>query len=889
MVDFKDIRIYSQFRPNHPANFTLANIGEKVRVEIDVVCTINALSENGGNAMTANYTQSVIGGQWLYDPRGQFKGFEIGDTIEHKNYIANTSAAPFVDLHVLDKASDYLIQLDGDVTGGAGVDIPLGTSIFSVKAPHTAIEYRYNFIENNEATNYDSKVDGTNQRMIAPAIDATALITSGPLIIGQKYIISDFNAGDNFTNVGGTNVPGNVFIATGTTPTVYSNGSTLNLCSDLIFYGPKTYQIGSAFIYGTGIDTVGLYGFKFTIVHHTVLTPFFLSAKWNDLLAKIAPNYFFNSNCLKSVFEITSYLDYSDPNRIQVATSDQLDGNSGWLNENFNSGITNYYIDSIIYKNPATTVIPGISFSTVETTLEITIKNTVNAPFSNNNTKFTLNFCKAPLNDTEYLNNTKTLQKNFLFDTALNVVGSASVNGDNFGTAYQVLKNVSATFISTSEVLITAKIAMDASIVTDLQTFDEARYILFVATQNHLHDANAPTLIDAATLLVDAQDFYEDLTDPGMITFVSNYLRHFETNPQTEGTNILEVFLEDDPVAFTRITVDHTGRTLNNIELSHIDVKIKAINFVTLEEVDLDAWSLPLLNFPEIAGDTFMNVTYPRPLHVPAGEIRKNIRLFREYSLDSGLLHRYVLQFPFLINWAYFLALPTASYDFFDPTEPNNGLNNDWARISTFINWGVKYTVRVKAKKDGVPLVFNFEDDLKINEYNNLFNDFKYVGIKSYDPDSLTELYDPTIPQKYILGYKNTLFVATFSNLANYPIDLSNVHFFAHIEIFEGSAAGPNGTRRISSVWQYDNDTWFISVDGSKQIVKNLITISNTDDGIEARFKVDCTKIPLNNPNVFFKIEVRLFDALSPFALARVTEIGDDRLIEDSNIRDVEA
>jgi hypothetical protein len=53
-------------------------------------------------------------------------------------------------------------------------------------------------------------------------------ITSGSLVVGNRYTIRTYVAGDNFVNVGGTNVTGNTFIATGTNPTVYSNASTLD-------------------------------------------------------------------------------------------------------------------------------------------------------------------------------------------------------------------------------------------------------------------------------------------------------------------------------------------------------------------------------------------------------------------------------------------------------------------------------------------------------------------------------------------------------------------------------------------------------------------------------------------------------------------------------------
>ncbi len=52
--------------------------------------------------------------------------------------------------------------------------------------------------------------------------------TSGLLVIGKQYSIDDFQVGDDFVNVGGANVVGTIFIATGTTPTVWSNSSTLS-------------------------------------------------------------------------------------------------------------------------------------------------------------------------------------------------------------------------------------------------------------------------------------------------------------------------------------------------------------------------------------------------------------------------------------------------------------------------------------------------------------------------------------------------------------------------------------------------------------------------------------------------------------------------------------
>ncbi len=55
-----------------------------------------------------------------------------------------------------------------------------------------------------------------------------SFITAGPLVIGTEYVIAEYKAGDDFTNVGATsNATGTVFTATGTAPTVYTKGSKL--------------------------------------------------------------------------------------------------------------------------------------------------------------------------------------------------------------------------------------------------------------------------------------------------------------------------------------------------------------------------------------------------------------------------------------------------------------------------------------------------------------------------------------------------------------------------------------------------------------------------------------------------------------------------------------
>ncbi len=57
--------------------------------------------------------------------------------------------------------------------------------------------------------------------------DLTNTQTSGTLLVGTTYTIILYITGDDFSNVGGTNRTGTVFVATGTTPTVWDNQSQL--------------------------------------------------------------------------------------------------------------------------------------------------------------------------------------------------------------------------------------------------------------------------------------------------------------------------------------------------------------------------------------------------------------------------------------------------------------------------------------------------------------------------------------------------------------------------------------------------------------------------------------------------------------------------------------
>jgi hypothetical protein len=108
----------------------------------------------------------------------------------------------------------------------------------------SAHSYIEGFSSTNAATDYPSigdkleiEIVATNGFVLSKTVSSVKTYlypstattqTSGTLVSGGYYEITSFVAGDDFTNVGaGSNATGVQFEATGTTPTTYTNGSTL--------------------------------------------------------------------------------------------------------------------------------------------------------------------------------------------------------------------------------------------------------------------------------------------------------------------------------------------------------------------------------------------------------------------------------------------------------------------------------------------------------------------------------------------------------------------------------------------------------------------------------------------------------------------------------------
>jgi hypothetical protein len=786
-IIIKDIKYENELKTGD-VDWLLANVGDKIICTITFEVSDYAVASSK-NPFIYNNRDGYVGLGWLTSKKPDFANFKIGDTVDVRNYVANTSYGTFT---IINKQGNNAIQLNSDIpslTPAYNNSAPDG--LVTLQTPITAVRYKYNYVENSDTPIFTSKVDGTVQELIIKEVD-----------------------GSNTTYF------------------------------PMEFLGNKPYQIGSARIKGNGISSSPYYKTEFILEHTMFITPFMLKDQWTDIKNNTPPSYFLNNKCLRHIFEIQGGREYTDPNYLQETFETGIIGNTGWFNENFNTGLTNYTVDSVTYKRPDTTVIDAIELVATETTVEVVIKNTVDTPFSNTNTKFVLNICKAPADENEYTNNTNTLAENFLFDRKLCTLGGASVNGDNYGTDYQILKGITSTFISSSEIKITFNVAMDANVLANLNASEEARYMLWVAIQDHtLAVADA----DKVALLVDATDFFVDTTDPTMIDITNKYLRHIESDPATEAVNNITAFPQDEVVGYSLFYIDRNGRLTDDISFSKITLKIKAKNSITLDEFDLDTYEADLSTLTKVNTNPYVDLIVNRNFHIPTTEIRKAIRIKRRTDLDAGNKIYYETYFPFLMRWEYWEKIASANDDFFDINEPNNGLNEDWYRYSQGTNWDLYYEIIIKAKKNGGSLTFTKETIINTTDYdtNALW---ETESIRAYDTNNI-QLYDGVNLKNYLLGYAKTRIEAKMTKTSG-TVNLADIVMVLDIETFE--QGGVNGRRRISSMYEHDSDTWFESVDGTKKVKLSLSGNTVTGEAL-----INNTELPFVEK---FKITARLYE-----------------------------
>lgn len=785
-------------------DYLLGNVIDKIVITTNIGVSTYCNGSTDNNTIH-NYTQNGVilgGGYWLYDPLGQFTDFRVGDVIEVKlNHSPFTVA--YTGVNIVDKLNNFLIKIDTDIDPGLD-DVPHNGYIYNVITPITAVKYQWNFIENSEPINYTSKVDGSTHILQAVDIDATDTVT----VVNMDFI------------------------------------------------GPKPYQIGGATIVGMGVDTTtAIYESKFKIIHTTFITPFATAPQWADVVARNPVSYFDDAACLRYIDKYIAQYQYNDPNREITYQSSQdinanQEGNTGWFNENFNTGVTYYAAENLVYEvsgNP----VSGIQLTPfITTNVSFSLKTPVpHTPFSNNNTKFVLSVIHIPDDASIYsgATNPRTMYENFVFDRALQTVGFAAVDGDNAGGNYEVFTNLVATFVSNQQIDISFDVTMGANTVAQILQSTDRHYIIAVSVQDHTLDTDSS---DKTTVLVDANNYFIDTSAPGLIVMDTSGFRFLNfpfDDYAADGIANYKGLMEDEVTTRMEFVMNTTGFTgSDTAKILKVESYVIAKNGPS-EFILEKQQALNLGNYPVVSGAQAISYSQARNFHIPAAEtIRKNYQVNRRTDLDSAGIYGYEIIYPFMLRWETWLPLPGVDPAFYDITQPNNNQNRHWRHYNA-LGFDIKLRTVITADFNGIPQEYKYDKQFDIFNY-----DAPAPNIKTYDSTN-TELLNAVTGDRYIMDNEDTLVVATFDIGTPATPLLATSHVNIGIEVYQqgGSASGSDGKYRMNSANPSDADTWFKPLAG---VGANKVELTASGNDLIAKCYIDFTKLP---PNLDYSITAR--------------------------------
>jgi hypothetical protein len=629
---------------------------------------------------------------WSDDPTA-FEEINQGDQI---TVSGATTAGNDTERTVILKMDDQTLIMDVDFTKEV---LPIGR-VVQVSTKMTGFEYLDGLIENSEPINFTSKIDGSTQRAIVTGVDNTDLITKHYLSrLGNKSY--QYNGGDPQGSI-------------------YIQGNNKGLAA-------------------------GGFAQGFILTQSILITPLFLASQLTDFKNGKFPPYFIKGNSLKHVFSIEGSANITDPNRKKsVASGDKL-GNVGYVGENFNDGPTKYSIQGLTYKRLDNTINPALELVTTDTVMEFYVLHSLGNVFSDGNTRMIITHHFAPVPEDEYkepqfpvvggspnLAKDRYLEENFIHDRIECVMGTQSTIAQNTGKTYSVIKDCLVEFVSATLAKVTTTFALHPDILARLGPLSKRNYRVMCETKDYTL-ARIDGLNDAVQLEVDVNQYYTDFSDPGLITQDLKFLEHPKSDIDADSITALTARVDDDVLAIADIDLDLLTREGDDIIINSIEGKIIAknqsdpsnIREFNLDSFDVDTSGALIVTDATFGGVPNISFVQDRGFKTPTDNNRKNIDILRRFDLDAGGKFRYQFQFPFICRWEEWEQNQNRDTVFFDPTEDNDGLNEEWYRYGSLLNWNLFFVSVVNLTKNGNPLTFteersfNLEDYLQGTEWDN--------------------------------------------------------------------------------------------------------------------------------------------------------------------------
>jgi len=656
-VEFNVLTIdyYNQFNngENLDQNLTdstknlVGNVTDKIRVRQNI--SVSWTSEATSNAVffrILNNQIEFIGGDFVND------GFTLGDIISV--YDSTGLSFVFEDREVL-TINGNLITFDGAAVAPGGT---FQKATMYGKTPLTVLRFKFGLIENNEPTNYISKIDGTAENAL-------------------------FSRNVGFDTGGGVR---------SLVPVSLDPISGVNSWKE---------DFGNATVaYISTKSQSEKYAQLFEINHYFTILPFYLDGYLTNLQnlnpggVGTRPSLFAGTNTLKYVYSAGFNADFNNPVGQKIGVVDNQLGSVGWFIENFNGNQTAYNVRNLVYTNQDTLQVVDRLNSQQKTKVVFTIKNAFENPFTaNSQVQVGISILPDP---SEYQQNSQTIEQNFIIDNAFTTAGLAPV-------ASSIIDNFTVTFTSISVLTV----EFDVDYLTAIEPLLENKnYVIWASTCDEFK--SAPTS-DRACLKVDTKlyDYNPDVRDLIFIDEINHFPHNINDTILTDGYDDYKGWIED---GFEIVAPFQLNNDLN-AGLLNLSVHLSAWNPSTDDRFDLQSYNYSLSGAPLINPGTInpyfaYNINTTRGFNLVNGSQFNNAILTTQGIGLRGPINviDYELRVGIKANFEEWIALPGANTIFYAPNEPNNGLNLKTSNYSLKFGYELVVIIEANTSPKGGPI-----------------------------------------------------------------------------------------------------------------------------------------------------------------------------------------
>lgn len=456
----------------------------------------------------------------------------------------------------------------------------------------------------------------------------------------------------------------------------------------------------------------------------------FLFMQWGFLQSGYEePEYLEGVNTLGAIANVRMFSELGNPNSILEDKTSNNDGNIGGFNENYNTGINPYELTSITLTSGISTI--GAINYCGDTHFIATIEGD---DFDTLNSRFTIGLSWRTIDEEVYYNkvynfgqNTATLAPVNQFSHSLTpdaTMYNGNLHQENgMQWSFQNLKFT----ISGSTLTVEGDILSTGTNSEALDSLGEGekRLTLWVSPDR----GDVPNSLKKKTSII-LHDKDGICAPPAPTSFPVTGVR-YEDHGEIDVTSSTTRLTTEDDTLYT-ISFDLVKELVYD-RLSH---KVSMRNSVTGEEFTLEEMSVDFSSFPYIDGKHEVYSEQPRPFNLPPSSNKKTFNLNRNPVGDTLFLYSFKMDYGFLNRWEYWLSQLGASTDFYDPSQPNDGLNKDWQRMDSFADWSVRMTTTVYRGINVQNYINEF--DIRPYEDEDVVTVLSYVNLEDMsEPDTL--------------------------------------------------------------------------------------------------------------------------------------------------------